>query len=426
MSGPDQHLGRRDQQGAALVHEVEVARVRRRHHRGAQRHGLGHRQPQALGAVQGGVAVDQLHQGQPVARAQVAVPHVDVGPVRGRVDQLLALVGEHVAVDPLQDQAGPVVRTERPRVGLDQAEGVLALDHREEVEREQDREPLVEPQPGAVLVGGLRVVEDQRHGHVGDRDAVRRTEDVAQVLRRPPDLVDPGEARQLSRGEHVGLPVPQADVVVTGQELRTDVLDEVGQLVRGDDDEVEQVRRVDRAARRLGHPAAGAVVGDRRDGDPGGVERRLHPARGDAEAELARQVADQVHPERSWFGDGDDRRAGVRQVREQGERGLALGQPVAPHPPDHVIAVRPSHGGEGLAEVGAGGHDQVRVHRDRGRPLGIGHCQQVQVLPHLPGHVGVGGLGAVGEQRPVPTAQLHGVGHAGHGRSVVVALGPAG
>ncbi len=66
------------------VHEVDVARVAGRDHGLADRHRLGHRQAEALGAVQGDVAVARGHQPGELLGGERAVDDVDVRRARAR------------------------------------------------------------------------------------------------------------------------------------------------------------------------------------------------------------------------------------------------------------------------------------------------------------------------------------------------------
>ena len=171
---------------------------------------------------------------------------------------------------------------------------------------------------------------------------------------------------------------------MSGEERRTDVLDEVGQLVRGDHDQVEQVRRIQRSGRRLGHAAAGAVVGDRGDRHAGCLERGLHAARGDTQAQLARQVADQVDPERPRLADRRDlrarTRAGLAAARAttvpRRVRGPTSTAPCGPGPTTSPPGTR--RAGPGAPAISRSACTEMAV-----GPVGIRRGQQVEVGAHL-------------------------------------------
>ena len=128
--------------GGLVGHELEIARPARRDDRLAERHRLGHRQPEALAAVQRRVAVAGGHHAAALLGRDVAVDEDDVGPARRGGAQQLELVEARLAVDALEHECGAVVRAERAPVGLDQPERILALDAAEEVEHEEEEEAL--------------------------------------------------------------------------------------------------------------------------------------------------------------------------------------------------------------------------------------------------------------------------------------------
>ena len=92
-----------------------------------------------------------------------------------------------LAVDALQHERGAVVRPERAAVGLDQPERILALDAAEEVEHEEEEEPLGQAELRPCDLRRGRHADGHghdEHGLLGDRSDQR-----AHVLAPDPDLV---------------------------------------------------------------------------------------------------------------------------------------------------------------------------------------------------------------------------------------------
>ena len=139
-------LGGVDEQRRTRWHEVEVSRVAGGNHRSTGRHRLGHGQAEPFRTVQRHVAIDIRHQRQPLVAVEIAVPQLDVVAVGERCPELLGLSEVPRAVDRLEYQAAPVVGGERCAIRLDETAGVLSLHDGEEVEREEEREALVETQ----------------------------------------------------------------------------------------------------------------------------------------------------------------------------------------------------------------------------------------------------------------------------------------
>ena len=180
---------------------------------------------------------------------------------------------------------------------------------------------------------------------------------------------------------------------------------------------------VERALRGPRPTAAGAVVGDGRHRDVRRVEGGVHPARGHSEAEVTGEVADQVHTERARpVGAGPHGARAVlgqrREVGQQRQRGLALGQAVGPHPAHQVVTTGPADRAEGTLEIGTLLDHLVGVARDAGRAVGVLGPQQFDEARDLTSDERVGRSVLARELRPVPTPQCRCLGDAGHRRRV--------
>ena len=124
----------RDQIGRVLIHEFEVCRPSGGNHRLPQGHGLGHPQSESLRSMERGIAVTQLHHGFHLVEWYGPVQHQHVRSVDRRPEKL-QLLPMPLPSDALEDEMGPVIGIERPAVGLEETEGVLAFEHAGEVDR---------------------------------------------------------------------------------------------------------------------------------------------------------------------------------------------------------------------------------------------------------------------------------------------------
>ncbi len=257
--GPD--LGQRpvDEVGVRRRHEVGVAGVAGGDHGLAERHRLRQRQAVALGAVQRHVGVGALEQRGHLGGLEHRVHEPDVVAVADRVPQPLARLGAVLRVDRLEQQRRALAGLERALERLDQPERVLALERREEVEREQEHEAVrqLERHRRAVRVG-LR--HRQRHDDHGHADVGRAREVLGDVARVDPDLVDEVE-RRVPPGRHrVGLPRPLPDRVARAQRLLARLLGELADLLGVD------AQQVDGGLAAVGHRDLGELPLLGRDG----------------------------------------------------------------------------------------------------------------------------------------------------------------
>jgi hypothetical protein len=290
-----------DDPGRGVRAELRRARPARRHHRDAERHRLGERDPEALRPVQGDVAVQGADERVLGGVGEVPVEHDDVRAPRRRGADRPGRVRVRAGVDGLEDQRRrPVGVGERMPVGLDEPERVLAGEHGVVVEDQAEEEgvgrqaelgPRQRRRPGGrdgqrdrvdldvVAPGGRRLAQGRRH-----------------VSRGRPDLVDQRERlRQVGR-EDRRLPPPHPHHPAAGEEARPEAVADRGKLVGVDADEVRAEGRHGRGG--VGEPVAlargrrGEVDGQ--DGHLGGVARAHELARDLADAHLALQVPDEV------------------------------------------------------------------------------------------------------------------------------------
>ena len=293
--GRDGGRGPRDQEAVRLCHELQVAAVGRGDDGLAERHRLGHGQPEPLGAVQRDVTVAQRHESVAVLGVHVLLEQDDVGRSCDAQTQPFRLARASLGVDRLDDQEGTLARGESHFEGVDEPPRVLALHGAEIVEREKKDRALGQTQIGAGTArNGARLGQRWRdgadgHGRVG-------FDGPPDKVGGHPDLVDVAEALVLGGGEVLDLPVPHTDSVAAFEQRRHEGSDG-RRHVRVD----AQERRV--VWRALGGRHVGGALSalqmpvDRRrrvrDADRG--QRVEHEPRGFADAQLPAQVADHVH-----------------------------------------------------------------------------------------------------------------------------------
>ena len=209
--------------------------------------------------------------------------------------QKLELVEPMLAVDALEHESGAIARAESLAVGLDQPERVLALDAAEEVEHEEEEEPLGQSELLARDVRRGRHAD--RHGHHRDPLLGHRGDQRPHVLAPHPHLVDDAERRAQVLRQRARLPPPVADRVASVEEFWPCVVRELLDAVDVHADDV----------RGVGVPAAVIVVfvavpGRRprvraRDvRDVGRLEAFYQQTRGLPDTELRTEVTGDVDP----------------------------------------------------------------------------------------------------------------------------------
>ncbi len=234
-------------------------------------------------------------------------------------------IGDAVgAVDRLQHEHRPVRRCERAQVGVDQPERVLALRDAEVVDHVEEHEAVVRQAERAAPDPRGRSRHRHRDGHGLDGPVGhRRVHGLAHERARCPHLVEQQRrGRRPAGSEALRLPEPQADAAPLGEELGAETPGERCELIGGDDEEVEVVRRrVGRnAVERVQLAARGGRVGDGGDGHAGVGERRGEVPCDLTEAERRAHVPDEVDAGGSRTGRA--RRAPARDA----VRGLRLGR----------------------------------------------------------------------------------------------------
>jgi len=131
-----------DEVRVVVRHELEVARPACGHHRFAERHCLRYCQPKSLAAVQGCVAVAREHHTATLFSRDITVDDDNVTSAGRRSAQKFELLQASLPVDALEHERCAIVRPEPTTKGINQAEGVLALDAAEEIEHEEEQEPI--------------------------------------------------------------------------------------------------------------------------------------------------------------------------------------------------------------------------------------------------------------------------------------------
>ena len=208
-----------------------------------------------------------------VARV-VGIDESDIGALADRRAHVLEFREAQMAVDGLDDQRRPFIRTEGPRERLDQAKRILALDHAQEVEREEEDEGVgqAEVAPVEARVDGA---DAHRQRHAVDRPHARRGHGAGDEARGRPHLVDLGEGAVQRRGEALEFPEPVAGRVPAVEEGGADIPREArrGVGVHAHHVDVEGRAAVASGRERMLLAAQRAAVVDGRMVDAGGLER---------------------------------------------------------------------------------------------------------------------------------------------------------
>ncbi len=342
-----------DEEAVVLGHEVEVARVGGGDRRPAEVHRLRHRQAEALGAVQGDVAIAAGDHRVLDPDADHLLGQVDFGTVADGVGQFLALGGEFLAADRLDYQRGARARLEGVAERLDDPERVLAAEDAAVVEEEEEAEAVGHAQLGPACRRRRRRRYRHPHGvHRGDRERPQR---VGDVLGGDPDFVDVFEGAAPLLEEVGDLPEPEPGRVTAGEEVVAERGRDVGQHVGVDAEQVEVVGVVGfrqslqllSDLRRVG----GGV--DRRHRQVVGAQGGEHLPRRLADPALGADVADDVG---AGLGPGRPRLrgavAGSAAGGEEFDRDPGVGSGDVEPIEEGEAAVWFDAGG-GLAEVGA-------------------------------------------------------------------------
>ena len=191
----DGHEPIRHEVAILVVHELEVAGVPGRDHGLPVRHRLGQREAEPLAPVQRDVAVAGGDRRLLVVGRHVLVHDADVRATLGRGDELARAdaASARAPFMPFSTSTGPSPGSKASLNASTTADRVLAP-RADEVEDEEEHEPVGQPELGACRSRRRRRFDRQRHevhGHV------RRGRDGApHVLARHPHLVDESRARR--------------------------------------------------------------------------------------------------------------------------------------------------------------------------------------------------------------------------------------